>query len=117
MIGTAYYFEKPGDPSDPAYYEMSVAIPNFGSTKYGILAGPAFTVLFSCCVLFTGILSDNLTRRFLLGIPAVLWSICTLLTAVAYHYWEVALYRMFLGIFEAFVSPVAYSLIVDYFPP
>ena len=116
MIGTAYYYQKDGYDTDPKY-EMSIAIPNFGPTKYGILAGPAFTVLFSSCVLFTGILSDNLTRRYLLGVPALLWSVCTLLTAFAERYWEVAFYRMLLGIFEAFVSPVAYSLIVDYFPP
>jgi len=96
---------------------MSVDIPDFTQSRYGLLAGALFTSLFSVTVLFSGVLSDNCSRRLLLAFSAILWSCTSLTTAVSQTYGEVAISRMMLGFFEAFCGPPAYSLIVDYFPP
>ncbi len=105
-----------GEPDDP-YYLMKLDIPNFTSSKYGLLSGVLFTSLFSVTVLFSGVMSDNCSRRLLLAFAAMLWSVTSLTTAVSQTFSEVAASRMMLGFFEAFCGPPAYSLIVDYFPP
>lgn len=96
---------------------MSIAIPNFTTSRYGLLSGVLFTSLFSVTVLFSGVLSDNFSRKWILAIAAILWSITSVTTAISKNYAEVAASRMMLGFFEAFCGPPAYSLIVDYFPP
>lgn len=117
MISAAYNYTVPeGEPDDP-YYEMAVDIPGFTSSKYGLLSGVLFTSLFSITVLFSGVASDNFSRKLILAFAAVLWSITSLTTSVSKTFAEVAVSRMMLGLFEAFCGPPAYSLIVDYFPP
>ena len=117
MISAAYNYTMPKGEADDPYYMMSVAIPNFTAGKYGLVSGVLFTSLFSVTVLFSGVLSDNCSRRLLLGFAAIFWSVTCLTTAISQNYAEVALSRMMLGFFEAFCGPPAYSLIVDYFPP
>ena len=114
LIATTYNYD---DDSDDPYYMMSVDIPNFTQTRYGLLSGALFTALFSVTVLFSGVLSDNFSRRLILAIAGVLWSGTSVTTAVSQTYGEVAASRMMLGFFEAFCGPPAFSLIVDYFPP
>ena len=117
MISTAYNYTMPdGEPDDP-YYLMKLDIPGFTSSKYGLLSGVLFTSLFSVTVLFSGVMSDNCSRRLLLAFAAMLWSVTSLTTAISQTYSEIAASRMMLGFFEAFCGPPAYSLIVDYFPP
>jgi MFS family permease len=62
---------------------MQLAIPNFNTANYGLVAGPFFSLIFGTLVLFTGSLADKFNRRFLLGFAAVAWSITSLGTAVA----------------------------------
>ena len=114
MISSAWNYKVA--PPDP-HYMMSIDIPGFNSNKYGLLSGALFTSLFSITVLFSGIASDNFSRRLILSIAAMLWSVTSLTTSISDTYTEVALSRMMLGFFEAFCGPPAYSLIVDYFPP
>ena len=117
MISAAFNYKMPdGEEPDP-YYMMSEAIPGFTTSKYGLLSGVLFTVLFSITVLFSGVASDNCSRRLLLAFAAMLWSVTSLTTAISKTFSEVAASRMMLGFFEAFCGPPAYSLIVDYFPP
>ena len=117
MISTAYNYKMPkGEDPDP-FYMISVDIPDFTESKYGLVSGVLFTSLFSVTVLFSGVASDNCSRRLLLAFAAMLWSVTSLTTAISETYSEVAASRMMLGFFEAFCGPPAYSLIVDYFPP
>lgn len=101
---------------DPKY-EIRVAITGFDSAKYGIVAGPLFALIFGTLVLFTGNLADNFTRRYLLGLAAVLWSLTSLGTAFSTSFATICLFRMLLGVFESVCAPTAYSLIADFFPP
>ena len=117
MISAAYNYSLPTDKPDDPKYEMAIAIPDFTKSRYGLLSGVVFTSLFSVTVLFSGVLSDNCSRRLLLGFAGMLWSVTSITTAISQTYSEVAASRMMLGFFEAFCGPPAYSLIVDYFPP
>lgn len=101
---------------DPKY-EIRVAINGFDSAKYGIVAGPLFSMIFGTLVLFTGSLADKYTRRYILGFCAVCWSITSLGTAFANTFAVICLCRMLLGVFESVCAPTSYSLIADYFPP
>ena len=58
-----------------------------------------------------------MSRKWLLCGAAILWSCTSIATALSDYYWELVLFRMLLGLFEACLSPAAYSLIADFFPP
>ena len=94
-----------------------MAIPNFTDAKYGLLAGPTFTLIYATLILFTGSLSDFYSRRFLFSIAGIFWSFTSIGTAFSHTLPMISLNRMLLGVFEAFAPPAAYSLIPDYFPP
>ena len=71
------------DEEDDPFYMMSVDIPDFSPSRYGLVSGVLFTALFSFAVLFSGVLADNLSRRLLLAFAAVLWSATSLSTAIS----------------------------------
>ena len=114
MIGTAYNYK---DPNDDPKYMISEDIPGFTKSIFGFASGFAFTALFSIMVLFSGVASDNCSRRLILGIAGILWSLTSITTGFSKTVFEVVFSRMMLGFFEAFCGPPAYSLIADYFPP
>jgi MFS family permease len=96
---------------------MSVAIENFTDFRYGIVAGPVFTIIFATLNLCSGTLADKMSRKNLVSIAAICWSLTTVGTAFTHTFAMVCFYRTMLGVFEAFCGPISYSLIVDFFPP
>lgn len=116
MIGAAYYYTSDGRKDDPKY-NMRAAINNFTDLRYGELAGPVFTIVFATLNLFTGTLADKMNRKMLISTAAIIWSLTSLGTAFTHTFAMVCFYRTMLGVFEAFCVPIAYSLIVDFFPP
>lgn len=83
MISTAYNYTMPDHEADDPFYMMAIDIPDFTPSKYGLLSGVLFTSLFSVTVLFSGVMSDNCSRRLLLAFAAMLWSVTSLTTAVS----------------------------------
>ncbi len=116
LIGPAYYFAAAGKTDDP-YYSIRAGIPNFTDEKYGLLAGPTFTLVYATLILFTGTLADNYSRRLIFTIAAIMWSLTSIGTSFSHTLAMISLNRMLLGVFEAFAPPAAYSLVADYFPP
>ena len=99
------------------FYQIDMAIPGL-VTYFGIISGIVFLLPFSIVGLFTGKLTDKITRRALvLGCCSILWSSTTLLQAIYPNFSFFITMRIFLGIFESFSNPLAYSLIRDMFPP
>ena len=96
---------------------MRYAFQNFTTEKYSLLAGATYTVFFAIAVLFVGILADNISRKLLLTLAAIAWSLTSIGTSFAQTFWQLCLMRVLLGLFEACIGPPAYSLITDYFPP
>lgn len=96
---------------------MREAIPNFTDAKYGLLAGPTFTLVYATLILFTGTLSDNYSRRWIFSLAGICWSFTSIGTSFSTTFIMISINRMLLGVFEAFAPPAAYSMIPDYFPP
>lgn len=81
IIAVAYQIKPMGDDLPNKKYEMSFAIPNFSTAKYSLLAGASFTVFFATAVLFTGVLADNFSRKYLLTLAAIMWSLTSIGTS------------------------------------
>ena len=86
-------------------------------TQIGWLAGFAFAVFYSILGVPIARLADRTNRCALISIGVVLWSIMTAACGLTKTYWQLFLMRVGVGVGEATLSPAAYSLISDYFPP
>ena len=62
-------------------------------------------------------MADHFSRRLLISIAAILWSITSIGTSFSNKLIFIALNRFLLGVFEAFAPPAVFSMIADYFPP
>ena len=86
-------------------------------TQIGWLAGFAFAVFYSVLGVPIARLADRTNRRTLISIGVVLWSVMTAACGLTRTYWQLFLMRVGVGVGEATLSPAAYSIISDYFPP
>lgn len=117
LIATTYYFVPTEGEEGNKKYEIKLAIPNFTDARYGYVAGPLFSLCFGTMVLFTGSFSDAFSRKYILGVSGVLWSLTSVGMAFSHTFSAVCLWRLMLGMFESFCPSAAYSIITDYFPP
>lgn len=85
--------------------------------RYEVLAGPAFTLLFTLVAIPLGVLAGFswVNRKLGIAICLGLWSFMTLLSGFTQQYWQLLLTRVGLGIFEAVCTPFASSIISDLF--
>lgn len=86
-------------------------------TQMGLLMGFTFAVFYTFFGIPLGRLADRRPRRSIIAIGLVAWSLFTAGCGFARNFLHMALMRVGVGIGEATLSPAAYSLIVDYFPP
>jgi MFS family permease len=85
-------------------------------TQMGLLGGLAFAVLYTLLGLPMGRLADTRSRRAIIAIGVVFWSVMTALCSLARSFWSLFAARVGVGIGEATLAPAAFSLISDYFP-
>ena len=86
-------------------------------TEFSLLAGFAFALFYATLGIPIARLADRTNRRFLIMIGVVVWSVMTAACGLTKSYWQLFLARMGVGAGEATLSPAAYSMISDYFPP
>ncbi len=86
-------------------------------TGMSLLMGFSFAVFYSFFGILLGRLADSWSRRTLIVIGFSLWSLMTAGCGLARNFVQMLLLRMGVGVGEASLSPAAYSLIADYFPP
>lgn len=86
-------------------------------TQFSLLAGLAFSIFYSVMGLPLGWLADRMSRRMIILVGMIAWSIMTALCGLATSFLALFIARVGVGIGEAALSPAAYSLISDYFPP
>jgi MFS family permease len=82
-----------------------------------LLMGPAFVVSYIFFGIIFGRLTDSRSRRTIIALGFVAWSLFTAGCGLARGYWQMLLMRVGVGTGEASLSPAAFSLITDYFPP
>lgn len=86
-------------------------------TQMSLLMGFSFAIFYTFFGILMGKLADSHSRRGLIAAGFILWSILTAGCGLARNYTQMLLLRMGVGVGEASLSPAAYSLITDYFPP
>ena len=86
-------------------------------TQMSLLMGFSFAIFYTIMGIPLGRLADSKSRRGLIAAGVVVWSVMTALCGTAKHYWQFFLFRIGVGVGEAALSPAAYSMIADYFPP
>lgn len=86
-------------------------------TQMSLLMGFSFALFYTICGIPLGRLADSTSRRGLVAVGILVWSFMTALCGMAKLYWHFLLARVGVGAGEAALSPAAYSMIADSFPP
>jgi MFS family permease len=82
-----------------------------------LLAGYAFSIVYSCAGLVLGNLADRWNRPRLLAMGLLVWSAMTAASGLAQNFSQLALARVFVAIGEATLTPTAVAMIGDVFRP
>nr|WP_198043418.1 MFS transporter [Ketobacter sp. MCCC 1A13808] len=86
-------------------------------TQMSLLMGFSFALFYTICGIPLGRMADKTSRRGLIAAGVLVWSAMTAACGMAKHYWQFLFARVGVGAGEAALSPAAYSLIADSFPP
>ena len=86
-------------------------------TQMSLLMGLSFALFYTVCGIPLGRLADTRSRRGLVTLGVLFWSAATAACGMAKLYWQFLICRIGVGVGEAALSPAAYSLIADSFPP
>jgi MFS family permease len=90
---------------------------DISDTGMSLLTGFSFAVFYTVFGLPLSRLADSHSRRGLIAAGFVIWSLFTAGCGLARNFSQLLAMRMGVGVGEASLSPAAYSMIVDYFPP
>jgi MFS family permease len=85
--------------------------------QIGLLQGVAFGLFYALFGLPIGWLVDRYSRRTIIYIGMTCWSLAATACGLAQSYPQLLFARFGVGIGEASLSPAAYSIISDLFPP
>ncbi len=94
--------------------QTSLGISDF---QIGLLQGVAFGLFYAVFGIPIGWLVDRYSRRHIIYVGMTLWSLAAAACGLASSYWHLLLARFGVGVGEASLSPAAYSMIADLFPP
>lgn len=86
-------------------------------TQMSVLIGFTFALFYVGFGIPLGRVVDSGKRTSLIAVGFALWSLFTAGCGLANSYLQLLVMRMGVGVGEASLSPAAYSLITDYFPP
>ncbi len=86
-------------------------------TQVSLLSGLAFAGLYALLGIPIARLTDKGNRVAIITAGMLLWSAMTALCGIARTFWQLFLARVGVGIGEATLSPAAFSIIADSFPP
>ena len=89
---------------------------NLSDTQIGFISGAAFTILYACLGIPIARLADKYSRKNIIALALVAWSLMTALCGTAKSFTQFAIYRVLVGIGEAGCTPPSHSIISDYYP-
>lgn len=85
--------------------------------QLGLLSGLAFAIFYATLSIPIAALADRWSRRKVLALCILLWTMMTALCGIAGSFAALLLARVGVGIGQSGASPTSHSLIADYFPP
>ena len=85
--------------------------------QLSMLQGLAFAIFYGLCSIPLGWAVDRFSRRWIIYLGVTGWSIATLGCGLARNFGQMFVARMGVGVGEAALSPAAYSMLPDLFPP
>ena len=85
--------------------------------QMSLLMGFTFALFYTFFGIPLGRLADSRSRRTIIAAGFAVWSVLTAGCGLARNFAQMLLLRMGVGVGEASLSPAAYSIITDYFPP
>lgn len=85
--------------------------------QIGLLQGIAFSVFYGVAALPIGWAVDRYSRRPIIWLGVTFWGAAAAACGLAQNFWQLFLARLGVGIGEASLSPAAYSMLADLFPP
>lgn len=86
-------------------------------TQVSLLGGLAFSIFYTTLGIPIARLADQTHRRNLMAAGLAFWSVMTAACGLARSFWGLFAARVGVGVGEAALSPAAFSLLSDYFPP
>ena len=86
-------------------------------TQMSLLMGLSFALFYTVAGIPLGRVADTRSRRGLVAWGIFFWSLMTAACGLAKTYWHFVVFRIGVGAGEAALSPAAYSLMADSFPP
>ena len=86
-------------------------------TAIALANGVAFTVFYSLMGLPFGRMVDRVSRKGVIAAGVAIWSLFAAASGLARNFLTLFACRMGVGVGEAALTPGAYSVIADYFPP
>lgn len=86
-------------------------------TQISLLHGLAFAIFYTLFGILIGRAVDKHNRRNIIVAGMTLWCLATIACGLASSFAGLFVARMFVGVGEATLSPAAFSMIADYFPP
>lgn len=86
-------------------------------TNMGLLGGFAFAVFYTIMGLPIARIADRASRRWVIVAGVAAWSVMTTACGLARSFPQLFLARVGVSVGEATLSPAAYSMLSDYFPP
>eukprot|EP00117_Sycon_ciliatum_P028397 scpid29311/ scgid5891/ Protein spinster homolog 1; Protein not really started; Spinster-like protein len=103
--------------SNASRSEASCGCVDFNTYDQGVLTGPAFCAVYVISGIPLSYVADRISRTWVLAVGLTFWSIMVFATGFVKTTWQLYLTRMGLGIGEATCTPVAFSMLSDFFPP
>ena len=85
--------------------------------EFGLLSGIGFALFYTLLGIPIANLSEKVSRKLIIGICVILWSLATVLCGFTVGFVTLLLARMLVGIGEAGCTPPANSMISDYYAP
>lgn len=86
-------------------------------TQFSLLVGAAFSLFYTIMGVPIARMADRKSRKIIIIVGISIWCTMTTLCGLARSFWLLFFARMGVGVGEAALSPSAYSIISDYFPP
>lgn len=86
-------------------------------TQVSLLTGFAFAIVYTVSGIPMGRLADRWVRKYVIIIGVSIWSVLTIFCGFARNFSQLFFARMGVGFGEAALTPTAYAMVPDLFPP